>query len=200
MKDKITLAIIGRSGCGKGTQAKLLVEKLDRFGVRRFETGQSLRDIIQKIENPTTAIARQVLKKGGFVPWWFAAYTWLKVFVEDGVIVFHLIFDGSPRKAEEAAFLDNVLGWHGRPLSLGVCINIGREEAKKRLLLRKRSDDNPEAIDNRLAAFEADVVPVIKYFQEHNRFIEVNGEQSVGEVQEELVAKLTEKLGDIWPL
>ena len=200
LKDKITLVKIGRSGCGKGTQAKLLVDKLDRFGMRHLETGQVLRDLIKKTENPTTARARQILKEGGFVPWWFAVYTWLRVFIEEGAIAHNLIFDGSPRKVLEAGLLDDVLDWHGRPLSICVYINVGYDECKKRLMLRKRVDDNPQAIINRLTAFEADVVPVIKYFQEKGRLLEVNGEQNPEKVQEELVYKLKEKLENLWPI
>ncbi|MDP3710417.1 MAG: nucleoside monophosphate kinase [bacterium] len=198
IKDKITLVIVGRSGCGKGTQANLLVQKLAPFGVKHIETGHLLRESIKK-ENPTTAIVKNILKKGGFVPWWYPPYLWLKAFAEEGFTAYHLVFDGSPRKVKEAELLDEVIAWHGRPLTQGIHINVRHEESRQRLLLRKRSDDNPEAIANRLAAFEADTVPVIQYFREHDRLIEVNGEQSVEAVQTEVVNKLKEKLGDLWP-
>lgn len=200
MKDKITLVIIGRSGSGKGTQAKLLVEKLESIGVRHLETGQALRDMLKKEANPTVEIIRQILKEGGFVAWWIAVYTWLKDFIEEGSIANHLVFDGSPRKVLEAGLLDDVLDWHGRPLALCLYIKINPEEAKGRLMARKRSDDNPEAIANRLAAFEADVVPVIKYYQEKGRLLEVNGEQTPEAVQKEIIKKLSEKLGNLWSL
>lgn len=198
MKDKITLVIMGRSGSGKGMQAKLLVEKLEPLGVKHLETGQFLRDSL-KIENPTTNIAREVMKAGGIFPWWYPVFTWLRVFIEDGAMAYHLVFDGV-RKLGEVQLLDEVVSWHGRPLPIGVYINISYKEAERRLLLRQRADDNPQAVANRLAYFEPDVMPSIRHFQDHNRLVEVNGEQTVEAVQEEILNKLKEKLGSLWPL
>lgn len=198
LKNKFTIVVIGRSGCGKGTQAKFVIKRLEQQGVRHLETGHFLREAL-KTSNPTTDIANEIMKKGGIFPWWFAAFTWLKAFIMDGVASDHIILDGAPRKLKEAELLDDVMGWHNRPLPLCIYIDVSYEESKNRLMARKRADDNPEAIHNRLAYFETDVIPVIRYYEDKGRMIKVNGEQDVEGVWKEMDNKLSERLEDAWP-
>lgn len=198
LKNKITLVIIGRSGSGKGTQAKFIIKRLKPQGVRHLETGRFLRQLLKK-DNPTTRLARDLMAKGGLFPAWFAEFTWFKQFVEKGCADQNLVFDGTPRKEDEAALLDEVLEWHGRSPAWGVCIDVGPEEAFRRLLKRQRPDDTPEAIRSRLEFFETDVLAVINYYQSKNQIITVNGEQSVRRVWKELDQRIAERLGDTWP-
>jgi len=58
------IIIIGRSGCGKGTQAKLLIKE---FGFNYLSSGDLLRKKSQ--ENNFSGIKlKQVMNKGGLVP------------------------------------------------------------------------------------------------------------------------------------
>lgn len=196
--DKLTITIVGRSGCGKGTQAKLIVKRLKSQGVRRLETGRFLRKILRK-DNFTTQTARQVMAQGDIFPSWFAAFTWLKEIIEKGAADRHIVFDGSPRKVWEAGLLDEVVSWHDRPLPLCIYIDLSREESAQRLMKRKRADDNPQAIHNRLDFFETDVLPVIDFYHERDRLLTVNGAQSIHKVWKEIDQKLKEKLGERWP-
>jgi len=198
LHDKLTLTVIGRSGCGKGTQAKFLAKRLRKDGVRRLETGRFLRQVLKK-QNPTTEKAVILMKEGGLFPFWFAAYTWLKDIIEKGAAAQNMIFDGAPRRVWEAELLDEVIKWHKRPLPVCIYIDVFREEAYKRLILRQRVDDNSEAINNRLDFFETDVTPVVKYYEDAGRLLFVNGNQSVRKVWEEIDKKLAERLGGSWP-
>lgn len=199
LKSKLTLVILGRSGCGKGTQAERIMK---RFGAHafRFETGRFLRSMVDRYDNPTTARARKILKEGKLVPSWLPIYIWLNEFIEGGHAAEHLVFDGSPRTLFEAKIADEVMVWHDRQLPLCIYVDISAEEAAARLLLRGRADDTVSAIRNRMAYFSKMVMPVIRYYKKHNRFISINGEQAPEKVWADIDAALRARLGKQWPL
>ena len=202
LKDKLTVVVLGRSGSGKGTQARFIVARLKKDGVHHMETGRFLRELLQK-DNVTTILAREMDKKGSLFPSWFPVYTWLREIIEHGYADRHFVFDGAPRRLSEAKLLDEVIEWHGRSLPLCIYVDVSRTEARKRLLNRMRSgsraDDNPKAIENRLDYFPRDVIPVIHYYQKHNRLVRVNGEQAPELVAREIDAALAKRLRKLWP-
>ena len=199
LSNKLTITIIGRSGCGKGTQAKFIVKRLKSLGVKCLETGKFLRNILKK-DNPTVEIAKRIMERGELIPSWLAAYTWLKNLIEKGSASYNIVFDGSPRKVWEAELLDEVIGWHSRHLPICIYLDVSREETYNRLMARKRADDNPEAISRRLDYFEVDVLPTVAYYQSKDRIIVINGEQSPKKVWKEIDEKLAQKLGEAWPV
>ena len=73
-----------------------------------------------------------------------------------------------------------------------IFLNVSRDWAKKRLLSRKREDDNLEDIEKRLDWYEEDVVPVLDMYRqnENYQFLDINGEQTIGEVHEEILGKV----------
>jgi len=196
MKNKFTIVFIGRSGSGKGTLAKFILQKLGTSAYH-IETGQILRSLIEK-PNPTTALIKQILKEGQFVPSWIPSFLWIKEFIEKGVACKHLVFDGSPRMISEAINLDEVLKWHGRSPSICIFVEVGEKEATKRLILRGRVDDNMLAIKNRMKSFSKFVMPVMEYYKKHKRLILVNGNQSPEKVWEEVNFLLKKRLGSKW--
>lgn len=198
-KNKLTIVLLGRSGCGKGTQAYLLVRYLKKFGVAHLETGKFLRETLPKYDNVTTQRARRVMKKGNLFPYWFSAYTWLKKIVENGVAKDHWVFDGGPRRLKEAFFIDDVTKWHGRPDALCIHITLDSKEATKRLLGRGRSDDTASSIKNRMKFFQTDVFPVIRFYRARKHLITVDGSHSAEMVFAEVIKKLKKKFGRKWP-
>ncbi len=198
LRNKLTLVVLGRSGSGKGTQADFIVRRLQKEGVRHFETGRFLRELMKK-KNLTTEIGRGVMSAGRLFPAWFAAYTWLREIIEKGHADKHLIYDGAPRLRWEAELIDAVMRWHNRPLSICLFIDIGEREATKRLLRRGRRDDDRAAIRNRLKFFIKYVSKSIRYYKEHGRLISINGEQSPENVWREIDSKLKKRLGKRWP-
>lgn len=199
MKDKLTITIVGRSGCGKGTQAQFIFERLKKRGAEYFETGAALRKMVLKQANPTARSVREVLKQGGLVPGWVAAFVWLKGFIEKGVADKHLIFDGSPRRLWDAELIDEVIVWHGRTLPLCIYLEVSEEEAARRLALRGRTDDTRRAIQNRMRYFAKDVMPVVNYYRKLDRLIKVDGNVPPSEVWRVLDQALAKKLGQLWP-
>ncbi len=198
LADKLTFVMVGRSGCGKGTQARFLLERLRAQGVYHMETGRFLRALLEG-DNPTVAIARRIMTHGQLFPEWFAVFTWLRELIESGHGGEHLVFDGAPRRLTEAKLLDEVLRWHGRPLPVCIYVVVSAKEATRRLLARGRGDDQTEAIKNRMRYFPRHVIPVIKYYRRHGRLVMVNGEQDPAAVTAEMGAALTDRLGAAWP-
>ena len=199
LEDKLTIVVLGRSGSGKGTQARMIVRRLKRKGVFHLETGRFLRDLLEK-KNATTEFARtRLMERGELFPWWFPMFLWMRELVEGGNGDKHLVGDGTPRRLSEARLIDEIMAWHGRPLPLCVYIDVSRHEARRRLLERGRADDTPQAIENRLDYFPKDVAPVIRYYRHHGRLARINGEQTPEKVFEEIDGALKKKLGNQWP-
>jgi adenylate kinase len=196
--EKLTISLLGRSGCGKGMQAKFAVDRLKSRGVIHISTGALLRALMKQ-KTPAGRITRRIMAHGGLHPSWVATYTWFKILFEERGAARHLIFDGAPRRLWEAKLLDDVMRWHGRPLPLCVYIDVRRREAMRRLLARGRADDTAAAIKNRLDYFQKDVVPVLQYYKRQKRLLRVNGEQSPEKVWRDIDAVLSERLGSKWP-
>lgn len=199
LEDKLALVVLGRSGSGKGTQARFLLARLKKRGVFHMETGRFLRAALER-DNSTTGMARlNIMKKGGIFPHWFAAFTWLKELIEGGHADEYLVFDGAARRMFEAKLLDEVMRWHGRSLPICIYVDVNRREAMRRLLARGRADDKRETIKNRLDYFPREVMPVIRYYSRHGRMIRVDGSLAPEEVFSQIDAALAEKLGKRWP-
>lgn len=197
LRNKLTLVVLGRSGSGKGTQAGFILKVLKKGGVRHLETGRFLRSLIKQ-DTPTASIGRKLMAKGQLVPSWIAAFTWMKELIEKGHINKHLVYDGAPRRIWEAELIDDVMRWHGRPLPIGVYIDLSTREATKRLLRRGRKDDTPGRIQNRMRFFQKDVLPTIEYYQKQKRLIVIDGRPPPQEVWRGVLGALVKRLGRRW--
>lgn len=199
LSKKITMVVLGRSGSGKGTQARFILARLEGRGVFHLETGRFLRDLMKR-KNVTTELARiRLMERGELFPWWFPIFLWMRALVEGGNADKHVVGDGTPRRLSEARLIDEIMAWHGRPLPVCVYVEVSRKEARRRLTARGRADDTPEAIKNRLNYFPRDVAPVLRYYARHGRMVRINGEQAPEKVFEEIDRALRKKLGEQWP-
>lgn len=197
LSSKLTLVIMGRSGSGKGTQAQYILDRLGK-GAHHIETGHILRELLTH-KNPTIILARDVMKIGGLFPSWFGAFAWLRELIEGGHAGNHLVFDGAPRKVDEARLMDEVMKWHGRSLPFCVYVDVSEKQASARLLARGRDDDHPGAIRNRMQFFKKDVLPVISFYRRNARLIHVNGERPIEDAQKEIDKKLLLHFKHLWP-
>jgi adenylate kinase len=187
-----TFVFIGRSGCGKGTQAKLLIEELGQkdaeHPVYYLETGKRFRDFIAQ-EGYTNDLARVTMNAGRRQPDFLAIWMWSHHFVEDLKGTEHLVIDGTPRSLQEAQVLDNAFTFYNRAPVTIIHLNVSRGWSEKHLLARGRTDDSKDDIKARLDWYEKDVEPAVEFFRKHDRFhfIEVNGEQPIEVVQQEII-------------
>ena len=174
-----TFVFLGISGSGKGTQANFLLKALPRS--RNISTGDGLRTI-SKGKNRVSLFVRDVLHRGGLSPLWAVAYVWLSEFVENLQGDENAIFDGAPRRVDEADLMDDFMGDVGRELPVAIYIKLSKREAFRRLIKRGRFDDNNKAIKERFKFFTKYVQPVIRYYQKRKRLVVVDGEQSIPDV------------------
>lgn len=183
-----TIVVLGKSGSGKGTQIELLAKKLSPSLITH--TGRLFRSLA---EQPTLIGKRvkEVLNKGGLQPTWLAAFLWQEELVKKFRGNESLIFDGSPRRVQEAQEIDGVMKWLGRDKVEALLVDVPKEEGVKRLLKRVRADDTRQAIEERMDWFERDVVPVIDYYQQKGRLHKVNG---IGKV-EDIFERIKQALG-----
>jgi len=179
------ISLIGRSGCGKGTQIDFL--KKDT-GFEVIKTGSLLRQKASEDDFLGKKIG-EFLSQGRIMPTPVVFSLWMPKLIEirNSSSPSGVIFDGNPRKLYEAKMLEEVFemfGWQGS--FFPIHLKISREEAERRLLERGREDDNSEEIKNRLDWFETEVVPVLQFYKEKGYLIEVNGEQSIEEVYKDI--------------
>lgn len=179
-----TFVFIGRPGSGKGTQSELFVEWLKAEGndVVRLTIG----DLGRALGKRNTLIGRWVngmLSEGAAFPSWLA-FTLLvdelaEVLAKPAQIV---VLDGAPRRLFEAKSLDELMERLGRPAPRAIYLDISPDEARARLTARRRGDDTPDAIENRLAWFETEVMPVLEYYDD--RVVRIAGNGEIAAVQE----------------
>jgi adenylate kinase len=190
-----TFIFIGRSGCGKGTQAELLQKFLktkDPKGeIFYIETGANFREFI-KGEKYSNKLSNKIYESGRRQPDFLAIWMWAHVLLEKLKGTEHLFLDGITRSLPEAMTFTTALEFYDRKATV-VHLNVSREWSKERLLARKRSDDiNPEEIEKRLNWFDRDSAPAIGYFKVNDRYnlIQVNGERSIEEIHKDIVNHL----------
>ena len=121
-------AVIGPSGVGKGTHAIGLAE---RYRLRHVSTGDLLRHHLQT-HSALGILARRYHAQGELVPDEFVdamIEEWCdRLPEEEGAL-----FDGFPRTAYQASFLDGLLEPRGRRLDAVVYLQVSDEEIVRRL-------------------------------------------------------------------
>ncbi len=181
-----TVFFVGKPGCGKGTQAKLLAE---RTGWPIFASGALFREIAKE----DSSVGRKVKGEndaGILQPHWFAMYLYLKSLfsIADGG---NAIFDGFNRKVPEAELVLSSLQWLSRSCVV-VHVTVSDEEVHRRLDMRKetsgRADDH--VVEERLREYYAYTEPAIEVFRKANVLIEVDGEKSSDAIAHDIRAAL----------
>ncbi len=184
-----TIIIFGSPGAGKGTQAKLLAKK---YNFIHLSSGDLLREEVSS----GTILGKKIKKyqdEGILVPNELLTEL-IEVNVKNNLNSSGLIFDGYPRSIEQANILNNILSKNNLELTTALTLNIEEEEALKRLLLRGktsgRSDDNEKVIKKRFQVYYKETKPILNYYQEKNKLINISGKNSVETVQKEIITKL----------
>ena len=193
-----TFIFIGRSGCGKGTQAALLIHEIEQRDPEKrpifyLETGAKFREFI-KGDKYSNKLASKILELGERQPDFLAVYNWSNMLVQEMDAEKHLIVDGMPRSYQEALVFDSAINFYNLSRPVVIYINVSKEHSRERLVLRGRADDvKPEVIEKRLSWFDTEVNPAIEYFKHHSGylFIEVNGEQTIEKVFADITSRLS---------
>lgn len=203
--NNMNILLMGPQGSGKGTQARLLVEK---FGFYYFESGGFLREIAEKNEK-----VRVMLSGGSFVPD-EEMVSYVTAYLDEKGIYDNILFDGFPRSIVQYDFLKSWLKQKNVSLNLALILEINEDETIRRLsarrsdpktgkiynlitdlppadidrnLLVQRDDDKPEAIKKRLGWYKEQVIPLIVELKKEIKVVEINGERPIEEIQTDLV-------------
>ena len=210
----MNLIILGSQGSGKGTQARVLAEKM---GLYYFEMGGFLRDL--SIHNSQVA---DYVNRGILVPddLFFMS---MKELMEDKILKGKgMILDGFPRTQVQYKTLRNWFDENGLKIDKIILLEISNDEAVRRLSSRRtceqcgalynlvtspipadtekcdkcgggllqRADDNSEAIKERLSEYRKNTLPLLEQARKDGVLVEINGDQPIEKVTSDVLANL----------
>jgi adenylate kinase family enzyme len=189
-----TVIFIGRSGCGKGTQADLFRNWIhdhdpEKRAVLYVESGERFRQFIRG-DGYSSKLSKEIYEMDERQPNFLGAWMWSTALIEELDEDMHIVFDGVARGLDEAQVLTTAINFYKRENTTVINLDVSRKWSEERLLARHRADDeNLERIGKRLDWFERDSIPALDYLKSEPtyRFLEVNGEQSVEEVHRDIV-------------
>ncbi|MBU6426769.1 nucleoside monophosphate kinase [Patescibacteria group bacterium] len=190
-----TFIFIGRSGCGKGTQAALLDKALKKqtpkMPIVHLETGKLFRDFIQG-KNYTHELSKKIYENGGLQPEFLTVHLWSDFFAENMKVDANLIIDGTPRKLAEARILHTAFEFYGRGRPKVILLNVSRKWSEDRMLERHRADDNKRDIKARLDWFDTEVAPTVEFFRNNSfyEFFDIDGERAIEAIHSDIVKTL----------
>ncbi len=210
------MILLGPPGAGKGTQAKLLV---DRFGIPQISTGDMLREAV-KAGTPLGKEAGEYMERGALVP--------------DGVVIGLVrerllrpdcrpgyILDGFPRALSQAEALGKILVELATPLDHVVSLEVPTEELIVRIAGRRtcrtcgamyhvrfspsrvegrcdvcggetvqRPDDTEATVRRRLEVYAEQTAPLIRYYDEQDLLRRVRGTGAAQEIFQQILRAL----------
>lgn len=168
------IVFLGPPGSGKGTQARLLAERLK---VPVISTGEILRAAVRE-GTPLGRSAGAVMEAGNLVP--------------DDLMVDLIrerlaapearrgfILDGFPRTLEQAAALDRILEGNGTALASVVNLSVPEAVLVERLQGRSgsesRADDRRETVLERLRVYREKTEPLVGLYRRRGLLADVDG-------------------------
>jgi adenylate kinase len=179
------VVFIGPPGCGKGTQAQLLRERL---GLAYIGTGEMLRAEIRH----GTQLGRQVksyLDAGRLAPDDLVNAVIAECFHQaDRPSKF--VLDGYPRTVTQAQAVDKILNGLSLPLQAVIYFQIDDEEVVQRMLKRKRPDDTEETVRNRLRIFHETMPDLLRHYRRLGLLREVPAKDAIETVYDRIVQLL----------
>ena len=99
-----------------------------------------------------------------------------------------VVLDGFPRTVRQAREVHRMLAAEGERMKAALLLDVPEEELVRRLLAKasaaERSDEDPAAIQKRLAAYRGSNAPLVGHYRELGVLKIVSGTGSVEEVAE----------------
>ena len=179
----MNLILFGPPGAGKGTQAKMLI---DKFGLVQISTGDMLRNEVNS-QSELGKSAKSIMDRGDLV-----SDNIIMAMIEKRIQMSDcnngFILDGFPRTLKQAVELDQLLD--NSKINIKNVIEIVVDE---KLLLERinkrstenkntRNDDNSVTLKNRIKVYKKDTMPVIEYYRNLNKLNTIDGMQSIEKV------------------
>jgi len=215
----MNIIFLGPPGAGKGTQAKVLVEK---YVIPQISTGDMLREHVAK-GTELGLKAKEYMEKGQLVPDEIILGMVKERLSQDDAQK-GFILDGFPRTVAQAEALDKLLEEMGKKIEYVLALIVPDEELVTRLTGRRtckncgmmyhikfkppkvegkcdacggelyqRPDDNEETVRNRLKVYHEQTAPLIEYYRKKGVLFEVDGNKSIEEITQQLINILEKK-------
>ena len=212
----MNLLIMGPPGAGKGTQAEVLVEKLN---ITHISTGEMFRAAVKE-GTDMGLIAKEYMEKGALVPD-EVVVGMVKERLSKPDCAQGFLLDGFPRTVAQAKALNSTLLEMDRKLSAVINILVNRENLIARLTgrwvcldcatsyhelfnkpsqdkicdscggeLYQRNDDTSEAVYTRLNIYEMETHPLEDYYSKKGMLINIDGDQEIQQVLKDILACL----------
>tara|TARA_B100000886_G_scaffold328484_1_gene276925 strand:+ start:55 stop:627 length:573 start_codon:yes stop_codon:yes gene_type:complete len=181
------IIFFGPPGAGKGTQAKLISNKLN---IPHYSTGDILRSKIQEKDSLAIKL-KEIMSSGKLVSDEIlnsiVASRLINSF-DDGFIL-----DGYPRTLTQSVYLNNFLLNHSKKIDFIFNIEISFSFLKERILKRSiedgRDDDKIEILETRYSEYLSSTSKVSKSYKALNPqiFIELDGTLEIDTITEKIL-------------
>jgi len=189
------IVFYGPEGSGKGTQAKLLAEKLK---LPILTSGDLVRDAAANDKGIIGEVCRMALNEGKYVAdsEMFVLWKWR---LKDEDAKGGWIMDGFPRNLEQAKFLDDKIDKYGYRIEKVIFLKLSEKESIERLLKRARPlhagsaelHDSPERIKSRLEIYKQSENEVLSYYRDHGVLVEIDAEKPIEDVHKEIMSLIS---------
>lgn len=176
------IVFFGPAGAGKSVQGQLLAA---RNGWRWLSSGQLLRDthdleLLKEMQTGRLVTPEKVSQLMGEA---------LQRAAHSNID--HVILDGFPRQLSQAKWLIESQEKYNRSIELVVVLEVPRSELLKRIEVRGRIDDKPEAVDERLRIYRTEIYPILSYLTEqHVPVAHIDGTGTVGQVHDRIMEEI----------
>lgn len=174
------IVFFGPAGAGKSVQGQILAA---RNGWRWLSAGQLLRDthdmeLIREMQSGKLIDTQKVNQLMGDA-------------LKRSQNINQVILDGFPRQLSQAKWLIESKNDYGREIGLVIVLEVPRSELIKRIEIRGRADDTPDAVDERLRIYRTEIYPILTYLTEqHVRIVHIDGTGTVGQVHDRIMIEL----------
>jgi adenylate kinase len=179
------VVFLGPPGSGKGTQARLLAERL---GVPDISTGEMLRAAVHE-GAPLGEKVKAVMERGDLVSDdLMIALVRERIAAPDAADGF--VLDGFPRTVDQAVALEKILSGNEKAISAVVNLTVPETALIDRLAgrsgLERRADDGRDTVLERLRIYHERSEPLIEVYRRRGLLTEVDGTGTVSEVTDRI--------------
>ncbi len=184
----LNLVLFGPPGAGKGTQSQKLI---DHYQLTHISTGDLFRKHLGE-GTPLGIRARTFMDVGKLVPD-DLVIDMVDDKLREGKDTQGIIFDGFPRTIPQAEALDQFLSTYNSRIAGMIALSVPTEELVSRLLHRGKTsgradDQNEEKIATRLEVYRKETLPVARYYEDQDKYVEIDGVGEIDTIFQKIVA------------